>query len=269
VRRAALNGTVLAWEESGAGPAVVLIHGLSETHASWRYQRDALSARFRVIACDVRGFGESETGTPDPVVEQYGDDLRALLTYLDLRTTAIVGFSMGGVIAQRFAIDYPETTSALVVAGSSSVVNRQAAEYYLTRAVLAEGKGLAAIWATTVEDAARCFAGADSEIVEAYRELRRGAVRDPRGYANACRAMASLRERPLARDLERIRCPALVITGERDLFCPPKASEIIHSGLPGSRMHILPGAGHCLHWEDPTGFNAVVVGFLSSLDRGG
>lgn len=265
MKKAALNGTVLAWEESGTGPAVLLVHGLSETHASWRYQRDLFSQPFRVIACDVRGFGESETGEAAPRPEQYSHDLRALLIHLGVDRAAIVGFSMGGVIAQCFAIHHPEMTSALVIAASSSVVNRQAAEYFLERATLAETQGLEAVRATTVSDAAACFVASSPEVVEAYRQLRRGAIRDARGYANACRAMASLREQALTQELINIRCPTLVTTGERDFLCPPKASGIIHAKIPNSRLRIAPGVGHCLHWEDPADFNRVVVDFLSSV----
>jgi pimeloyl-ACP methyl ester carboxylesterase len=264
VKKAALNGAVLAWEESGAGPPVLLVHGLSETHASWRYQREVLAQRFRVIACDVRGFGESETGDAASRPDQYADDLHALLVHLGIARAAIVGFSMGGVIGQSFAIRHPGLTSALVIAASSSVVNRQAAEYFLERARLAETLGLEAVRATTVSDAAACFATSSPEVVEAYRQLRRGAIRDARGYRNACRAMASLREQPLTEGLANIRCPSLVITGERDSLCPPKASEIIRAKIPDSRLSIAAGVGHCLHWEDPSGFNEIVVDFLSS-----
>ncbi|MBI4241436.1 MAG: alpha/beta fold hydrolase, partial [Candidatus Rokubacteria bacterium] len=192
-------------------------------------------------------------------------DLHVLLVHLGVDRAAIVGFSMGGVIAQRFAIDHPEMTSALVIAASSSVVNRQAAEYYLERAKLADTQGLEAVRATTASDAAACFAASSAEVVEAYRQLRREAIRDARGYVNACRAMASLREQPLTQQLVGVRCPSLVITGERDFLCPPKASEIIHAKLPNSRLRIAPGVGHCLHWEDPAGFNGAVIGFLSSV----
>lgn len=265
MKKAALNGTVLAWEEMGTGPAVVLVHGLSETQASWQQQHGMLSQQFRVVACDVRGFGESETANASPRPEQYGEDLRALLAHLSIGSAVIVGFSMGGVIAQRFAIDHPEMATALIIAASSSVVNRQAAEYYRERAELAETQGLEAVRATTANDAGACFVASGPLVVEAYRHLRRQAVRDARGYANACRAMATLRERPLTQELASIRCRALVITGERDVLCPPKASEIIHGAMPNSRLRILRGVGHCLHWEDPASFNGALIDFLCSL----
>ena len=259
-----MNGTVLAWDESGAGEPVLLVHGIGETRSAWRHQVEDFGARFRVIACDVRGFGESETGTGSGRVEQLAADLRALLDRLGAGPARVIGFSMGGVIAQRFALDHPDMTRAVVIAASSSVVNRRAADFYLDRARVAEGDGVEAVRAAAMGDAAACFAVSRPEVVEAYREVRRNGVREAAGFANAARAMASLLEAPLTEALAGLRAPALVITGERDVFCPPRASEIIHARIPGSVLRIMPAVGHCLHWEDPAGFNRTVLDFLAS-----
>ena len=264
--RDTLNGTSIEWDEAeaGAGAGVVLVHGLSEDRAAWRHQAEPFRQRFRTILYDVRGFGGSEAADANGTIDQYAEDLRALLARLGLRRAAIVGFSMGGVIAQRFAVDHPELPSALVIAGSSSVVNAQAATYYRERAALADAGELEAVRAASAADGQGCFARSAPDVIEAYCGLRRRALREPRGYASACRAMASLHERPLTKALAGIRCPALVLTGERDGFCPPRAAEIIHANLANGRLRILPRAGHCLHWEDAAGFNEAVLDFLSA-----
>lgn len=259
-----INGTVLAWDASGAGEPVLLVHGIGEARGAWRHQLEDFKGRFRVIACDVRGFGDSETGNGTGRVEQLAADLRALLDRLGAGPARVIGFSMGGVIAQRFALDHPDMTRAVVIAASSSVVNRRAADFYLERAALAERNGVGALRAAAMEDAASCFAISGPEVVEAYREVRRNGVREAAGFANAARAMASLLEAPLTEALAGLRAPALVITGERDVFCPPRASEIIHARIPGSVLRVVPGVGHCLHWEDPAGFNRTVLDFLAS-----
>lgn len=263
--RERINGTVLAWDDVGTGEPLVLIHGIAECRQAWRHQLEPFSRQFRVIACDIRGFGESETGNAEGQLEQYVTDIRELLLRLGVRRARIVGFSMGGVITQRFAIDHSEMTRAVVIAASSSLVNRRASQYHLQRVELAETKGLEAIRTASVEDAPACFAVSPPEVVEAYREVRRAGVQDPRGYANAGRAMASLYEQPVTEELTQVRSPALVITGERDVFCPPRASEIIHSKIAQSVLRIIPAVGHCLHWEDPAGFNSTVLDFLTSV----
>lgn len=259
-----INGTVLGWDELGAGEPVVLVHGIGESRAAWRHQWHALAARYRVIACDVRGFGDSGTGDATGSIAQLAADVRGLLERLDAGPAHVIGFSMGGVIVQRFALDHPDMTRTVVIAASSSVVNRRAADFYLERARVAERDGVEAIRAAAMADADACFALAGPEVVEAYRDVRRTAVRDAAGFANAARAMASLLEAPLTEALASLRAPALVLTGERDTFCPPRASEIIHARIPGARLAIAPAVGHCLHWENPTGFNETVIGFLAT-----
>jgi 3-oxoadipate enol-lactonase len=262
--REPVAGTTLAWDDLGTGDPVVLIHGLSESRHAWRHQTAAFARRFRVIACDVRGFGESETSDADGRLERYADDVRALLVHLGIARARIVGFSMGGVIAQRFAIDHSAMIRVVVIAASSSVVNRQAVAYYRGRADVAEQQGLEAIREASAGDAGACFALAPPEVVETYRQLRRAGIVDPRGYMYAARAMASLHEHPLTKELGQVRCPTLVITGERDVFCPPRASEIIAGAIPGSILTIVPAVGHCLHWDDPARFNEAVLEFLAS-----
>lgn len=259
-----VNGTVLAWDEAGTGEAVVLVHGIAESRRAWQHQVGPLAGRFRVIAFDVRGFGESEAGEAESRIEQYADDIAALLARLGVRSASVVGFSMGGVIVQRFALAYPELTRALVVAASSSVVNRRAADYYRERAELAE-KDLAAARDASVSDASSCFALSPPEVVEAYRDVRRAAVTNACGLASAARAMSSLLDRPLTPELGALRCPTLVVTGERDVYCPPRGSEMIAGAIPGARLEIAPALGHCLHWEDAARFNALVQEFLGGV----
>lgn len=262
--RGHINGTLLGWDETGEGEVVLLIHGIAESRQSWLYQVEPFSRRYRVVACDLRGFGVSNTGEATGTLAQYAADVFELLARLDVKEARVVGFSMGGVIAQRFAIDHPEVTRAVVIAASSSVVGHRAAKHYLDRAELARARGGDAIRELSLEDARACFAFSPPEVVDAYCEVRRAAIQDPLGFANACETMASLRDRPLTEDLGGIRAPTLVITGERDAFCPPVASEIMHNKIRRSTLQIVPAAGHCLHWEDAGGFNHRVLDFLAS-----
>src|SRR5207244_8243263 len=92
------------------------------------------------------------------------------------------------------------------------------------------------------QDTREQFAGAP-ELAADHLAIRRESVADPRGYANACRAMARLREEPLDPDLGRISVPTLVVAAADDQLCPPKAAEIIASGVPGARMEAVAGSG--------------------------
>ena len=105
----------------------VLIHGLSETRSAWARQIPSFEQTRKVIAYDVRGFGTSPVGAGNGSVEQFADDLAQILSARRAGPSWLVGFSMGGVIAQRFALDFPDLTAGLVLIASSCTVGRPAA----------------------------------------------------------------------------------------------------------------------------------------------
>ncbi len=262
--QATINGTTIAWDEFGRGKPLVLVHGLGDDRHWWQFQFPVFSRDRRVIAYDVRGFGESCTGDADGTVEQLAADLAALLGHLGIGRADVVGFSMGGVIAQRFGIDYPAMAGALVIAASSCLINRAAATIYREKAELVRREGFAPLLRDAAEDAKGSFLAARPDLVDEFVGLRRGSLREPAGYVNAALAMAGLLERPLTDELAKIACPVLIIAGEQDSACPPKASQIIHSHLPGAELHILPAVRHLAHWENPDAWNALVLRFLGS-----
>jgi pimeloyl-ACP methyl ester carboxylesterase len=93
--------------------------------------------------------------------------------------------------------------------------------------------------------------------------IRRQCVNDPRGYANACHAMARLREEPLDPDLQRIDVPTLVIAAADDPLCPPKAGEIIAGAVPGARMEVVEGSGHQVPVQRPDVLAGLMLDFLA------
>jgi 3-oxoadipate enol-lactonase len=208
--RATCGDIEVAWFESGAGDPLVLVHGLGEDREGWRDVLPLLAARRRVIAYDVRGHGGTALGTPDGTLSQLGGDLVALLDALGLERADLCGFSLGGTIVLRAAIDHPERVGRLFPVATASRVGRAALPWYEERA-----------------------------------------GREEAGVANASRAMVGLHAGPLDPELGRIRAPTLVIAGELDELCPPRAAEIIAAGIPGARVEILAGSGHHVALERP------------------
>jgi len=243
-------------------PTAVLIHGLSEERRVWERQVSAFADTMNVIAYDVRGFGTSPTGAADGTVRQMADDLAQVLSAMDTGPVWLVGFSMGGVISQRFALDFAEMTAGLVLIASSCVVGRAGVTFFRERLEQVERGGLSALGAINTEDARGCIGNGDEALIAEYQELRIRAVRDPAGYLNAGRAMLRLREEPIIQDLCSIRKPTLVVTGELDPYCPPKASEMIAEAIPESELRTIPNAGHCMHWEETGATNELVSGFI-------
>jgi pimeloyl-ACP methyl ester carboxylesterase len=243
-------------------PAVVLIHGLSETREVWWRQKSFLEPAMCVVSYDVRGFGASPTGAADGTVHQMADDLAQLLSAFETGPAWLVGFSMGGVIAQRFALNFPELTKGLVLVASSCAVGRGGKKFFNHRIEQVTSGGLESLAKTNDGDARGCFHTGDDELINEYKELRVAAVRDPAGYLNACKAMLGIGENPLTSELSTIRCPTSVIAGEHDPYCPPKASKMISDAIPGARLTVMEDVGHCMQFEASDRLNGHIVDFI-------
>ena len=246
---AVCEDVTISWREVGRGLPVVLIHGLGDDHRAWRKVVGDLMLDHRVVLYDLRGHGESSLGQADGSLRQLSEDLIALMDSAGLASATLAGFSLGGTVAMRAAIDHPERVEALALIATSSRVNAQAAAWYHERAVAAStgADGLRAMLDRDTEDVYRHRPG---EVV-AGLAIRRQATADPAGYANACRAMAHLREQPLDPELGRITSPTVVVAAENDQHCPPRAGEVIANAIAGSLLQILPDTGHPIPLERP------------------
>ena len=243
-------------------PTAVLIHGLSETREVWWRQVSFLEPSMRVITYDIRGFGDSPTGTADGTVRQMADDLAQLLSAFETGPAWLIGFSMGGVISQRFALDFPELTNGLVLIASSCAVGRGGQEFFNHRIAQVTTGGLESLAKTNDGDARGCFHTGDEDLINEYKELRIAAVRDPAGYLNACNAMLGIGENPLTPELNAIRCPTSVIAGEYDPYCPPKASEMISRAISGAELTVFEDVGHCMQFEASDKLNQCIADFI-------
>ena len=258
--RARCEDIDVAWFEAGRGDPLVLVHGLADDHRAWRRTLADLMLRHRVVMYDLRGHGESSLGSPDGTLRQLGDDLAHLLGALRLEQVDVAGFSLGGTIAMRLAIDHAELVRRLVLVATSSRVGRAACDWYRERREMVE-RADPGLRATLDRDTADVYAQSPGELEEGLL-IRRQSTADPRGYANACAAMAGLNAAPLDPELPRISAPTLIVASDRDQHCPPKAAEIIAAGIAGSRLQVLEGAGHPIPAERPRELAAAMGEFL-------
>jgi 3-oxoadipate enol-lactonase len=255
----------VAWFEVGRGAPLVLLHGLADDHRAWRKTLPPLMLRHRVILYDFRGHGQTTLGDADGTLAQLAFDLGRFLDALDLERVALAGFSLGGTIVMRFAIDHSDRIEKLIPVATSSRVGRAAAEWYVERVRLAE-QGVDALMPAVEEDTRQQFATAP-ELAADHILIRRQCVSDPRGYANACRAMLRLREEPLDLELRRISAPTLVVAAAGDQLCPPKAGEMIVNAIPGARMEVVEGSGHQVPVQRPDALARLVLDFLAVTPR--
>jgi pimeloyl-ACP methyl ester carboxylesterase len=247
-----------AWYEVGRGasqesPPLVLVHGLADDHRAWRKVLPTLAIRQRVVLYDFRGHGRSSLGQADGSLRQLAADLVALLDALEVERAHLCGFSLGGTIVMRTAIDHPERVARLVPVATSSRVGRAAAEWYAARAAMVRS-GAAELRATLEQDCRDVYANAPEEFADGWL-IRSQSTADPLGYGNACAAMAALNAEPLDPELPGVRAPTLVVCADQ---------EIIRSGIPGSRMELIEGAGHPVPVEKPEQLARLILDFLDA-----
>jgi pimeloyl-ACP methyl ester carboxylesterase len=258
-----VNGTRLFYEIAGAGPPLTLIHGFSLDTRMWDDQYAALAQRYRVLRYDLRGFGRSAV----PGAERYShaEDLHALLGYLEIERTALIGFSLGGGIAISFALANPASVDALIVASCLLPGRRLSAELGASfGAIWSAGRALGVAAARERWLQHQLFAS-----IHARPELNARLIQIVSGYSGwewTNKDPQIFPEPPLAERLGEIHAPMLAIIGERDLPDFHSIAALIARDVPTARRVVLPGVGHMLNMEAPERFNQLVIDFLAERD---
>lgn len=263
--KALVNGVQIAYDDAGTGTAMLFIHGFPHDRSLWSEQVSALSTHVRCIAPDLRGFGESSTDGPYSV-DQYADDLAALLQHLGISHAVVCGLSMGGYIAMAMWRRHSERVLALVLcdtkAGADTAEGRQKRDDLMAIARkegsvrLAELQLPGMIGRTTREKR--------PDIVVRMRSMMERAPVD--GIVGALTAM---RDRPdSSATLRTVHVPALVVVGEEDVLTPVSEAEVIMSALgpeAGAKLEVVKGSGHASCMERPAAVTHVLADFLATL----
>jgi 3-oxoadipate enol-lactonase len=258
-----VNGARLFYEIAGAGPPLALIHGFSLDTRMWDDQYAALAQRHRVLRYDARGFGRSAV----PGAERYShaEDLLALLGYLEIAHTALIGFSLGGGIAISFALTYPAAVDALIVAGCLLPGRRLSAELGASfGAIWSAGRalGVTAARARWLQHELFVPIRSRPELDARFTQM----VSDYSGWEWTNKDPQRDPDRPAAQRLGEIHVPMLTIVGERDLPDFHAIAGLIERDVPGARRVVLQDVGHVVNMEAPERFNALVLEFLAEKD---
>ena len=252
-----LDGVNIYYEDHGGGPVTyVYCHGLGGNSKFFEQKElDWYKARFRVITWDNRGLGRSGTAG-EYSLPLYAKDLKLLLDYLSVDEAVLFGVSWGGVVVQRFALDYPEKCSALILDSTSSETNIAGSENWYMRGEIARLGHDAAMQGRELESAfsGHSRAGDNKIILENESYLA--------SYIAQCRSTAGLREHPLTPELSRLTMPILVIGGGKDVVAGAGGSVIIGRAVPNSTVNIFQEAGHGVYTSDRIGFRRVLLDFL-------
>lgn len=265
--RALINGINLAYDDSGTGTPVLLIHGFPLSRRMWHPQRMALTAAgYRVITPDLRGFGESDAPDDSYSMALFADDLAALLDHLGIERAIVGGMSMGGYVLLNLLERYPERLKAACFIVTRSGADDETARQRrldLARDVFKFGPPLIAAVFEKVLFAAGTAQERPKLVAEVYRWMTDN---DTRGLVGGLLAMSERKDyTPL---LGSFRLPALVIGAEEDQAAPIENARILAAGLPQHKLCIIPEAGHLANLERPKAFNNCLLDFLRLLSYG-
>jgi 3-oxoadipate enol-lactonase len=253
-----LHGANVHYISKGEGPPIVLVHGLGGTLHAWYGVTEILSLHHHVVAMDLRGHGRSSAGAGSFSIQQFADDVHALIAALELPAVTLVGHSLGTLVAQQVAATRPEAVDNLVLVGGISYFEPPAKQAYMDRADQVEAGGMDALVDTWLP-------GALAPRTHARLPQLTGLLRDmflrndARSYAKSCRALAKA---PTMKR-EEIGQPTLVIVGDHDKSTPIAMAEELHRDIPVSNIRVIPSAAHWVILEHPDAVAAAILEFLT------
>jgi pimeloyl-ACP methyl ester carboxylesterase len=261
-----IGSAIIGYEEAGHGRPVMWLHAFPLDRRMWRGQLKALAATGRMIAVDLRGFGQSSQFAGEPSIDQMADDVVLLLDRLGVREAAVVaGLSMGGYVALALARRHAGRLRGLILADTRAEADAPEARSGREQMIaLAEKESAAAVidhmMPRMVSERTR------QERPQAIEEIRRiASAQSTQALANAQRAM---RDRPDHKGmLGQIRVPALVIVGGQDAISPPSVADLLAAGIAAARRVTIANAGHLSSLEQPEDFNSAIKAFLAGLPR--
>lgn len=236
MEKIAVNGIQLAYERTGAGKPLVLLHGYPLDHHTWDDVIPLLKDSFDLIVPDLRGFGESTTVSTIYTVDDFASDIASLLDSLGIRQAAIAGHSMGGYVALAFARLFPDRVLGLGLVATQTLADppdRKEGRYKSAAEVTERGIG------GVVKTMAPKFTS-DPRLQTVARQIME--QQPPAAYIGALKAMA---ERPDSTPLlGAMKYPVVLIHGDADVLIPVERAREVKAAFPQARLVEIPGVGH-------------------------
>src|ERR1700730_1045340 len=268
-RFAKVNGVNIAYRVQGEGPPVVVVMGYRLSSAAWPAGFvEALARHFTVITLDNRGTGQSDKPVDGYAITNMARDVRELLDELGIARVHMLGYSMGGAIAQEFARQFPNRVSGLVLCATMCGGPRAVYAPPSVVRVMRELDGLKPdevarqIWKVTYSP------GYLEKHLELAEDQMRREIAAPTPLHAADLQFQAFAEFDCSKALPNIQAPTLVLTGQFDQLISPRNSKIIASLIPGAKLIIIPGCGHRVMWEATDECVTFVAEFLADAQEG-
>jgi non-heme chloroperoxidase len=258
------DGLTLSCAERGSatGAPLLLLHGYSDSWRSYRPLMARLPPSIRAIALSFLGHGESAKPSAGYDMADFAGNLLAVLDNLGLERAAIVGHSMGSLVAQHVAIEHPDRVSRLALIGAFATLKSNSVVTELWRDhVAALTDPVDPLFVRAFQESCLARPVAASFLEQVIRESRKMPAHVWRT------ALAAMLERDQSGRLHRINAPTLIVWGTRDAFSSPADQARLARGIRHARLSVHEGAGHAPHWEDPRGMAVLIAGFVHESDR--
>jgi 3-oxoadipate enol-lactonase len=257
------NGISMYYEVHGQGIPLVLISGLGGDHTFWDTSIEIFSASFKVIVFDTRGIGKTATPEEPYTMDIFAEDLAGLMTALQIEKAHILGFSMGGVIAQTFAVKYPDKVLKLILAATFPVMNIQP-RLFLDAVATVYERGI------TTEQMFKLilpwlFAPSflDNPNNTAFLQFNEDEV-DGQPLHAWINQYTALKNANTISCLHRINCPVLIISADQDRLAHLEDGRALVKHIPDSILNIINDSGHLINFEQPEIFHQSVLTFFQT-----
>ncbi len=272
-----LHGHRVAYRCAGSGPAIVLVHGITSTSATWERVMPYLATRFTVIAPDLIGHGESAKPRGDYSLGAYASGVRDLMVTLGHESATFVGHSLGGGVVMQLAYQFPERCERLVLVDSGGLGREL--NMLLRAATLPLSEIVLPLLASTRllgvgRSVGRVFGRLGLHAGTDMAELARGhaSLEDPEARAAFVHTLRTIVD-PLGQRVnatDRLylaeNIPFLIVWGERDPIIPVEHGVSAHGLVPSSRLELFEGAGHFPHLEHPIPFARLLARFVNETE---
>jgi len=274
---AEINGIKICYEVQGEGDPVVLIHGFGAKKEQWIGQFGPLSEHFKVIRLDNRGAGKSDRPNEPYTMELFAEDVKGLLDYLDIEKAHIIGWSVGGMIAEHFAIKFPNSIKKLILintldawppdkSGLELYKNGQIARYesklkdpeqtFFEAAKMGYSRPFIKMMK---EDPKKKFHGLFSA-----EDLIKDSTINPATPQDIVNQANALGNHNVAEKLHLIKAETLVMCADKDRQMPKAINFKIHQGIPNSKFVVIEGASHESPQEKAPEINEKIIEFLKN-----
>jgi pimeloyl-ACP methyl ester carboxylesterase len=269
-----LHGKRVAFRRAGAGPTLVLIHGITNSSQSWEPAMRLLARDFDVIAPDLPGHGESDRQRGDHSLGGHACVMRDLLHVLEVERATVVGHSLGGGVAMQFSYQFPAMVERLVLVGSGGL-GREVSPLIRSAALPFAEQVLPLLTARPLVDGVTAVAGLlgrvglkpGADLAEISRGIASlGDTERRAAFVRTVRSvMSPLGQRVTANDRLYLaeQTPTLIVWGDRDPIIPLQHGVDAHALLPESRLEVFEGAGHFPQLDDPPRFAELLTEFVA------